>query len=296
MKYYENVFDLIGNTPLYKIKNTNIYVKLECFNLTGSIKDRAVKQMFLKALEEKKINKDSVIIEPTSGNTGISIASLCGNLGMKCIIVMNDSVTKERISYIELLGGKVVLVDAKLGMKGCVSKALEIQKSIDNSYIFDQFSNIENVNSHLLNTGKEIYEAMDGKIDYFVSGIGTGGTISGVGKYLKSKNNDIKVIGIEPTKSSVIKNGLKGTHTIYGIGAGFIPLILDMKIIDDIYLVNDEEAYFHAKKFIKEEGILIGVSSGAALSVAYKLQEEYGYNKNIVCILPDSGNRYLSIY
>lgn len=296
MKYYENVFDLIGNTPLYKIKNTNIYVKLECFNLTGSIKDRAVKQMFLKALEEKKINKDSVIIEPTSGNTGISIASLCGNLGMKCIIVMNDSVTKERISYIELLGGKVVLVDAKLGMKGCVSKALEIQKSIDNSYIFDQFSNIENVNSHLLNTGKEIYEAMDGKIDFFVSGIGTGGTISGVGKYLKSKNNDIKVIGIEPTKSSVIKNGLKGTHTIYGIGAGFIPLILDMKIIDDIYLVNDEEAYFHAKKFIKEEGILIGVSSGAALSVAYKLQEEYGYNKNIVCILPDSGNRYLSIY
>ena len=296
MKYINNVFDLIGNTPLYKIKNTNIYVKLECFNLTGSIKDRAVKQMLIKAFDEKKINKDTIIIEPTSGNTGISIASLCSNLGMKCIIVMNDSVTKERIKYIELLGGQVVLVDAKLGMKGCVSKAIEIQKSIENSYILDQFNNIENSNSHLINTGKEIYDALDGKIDFFVSGIGTGGTISGVGKYLKEKNSKIKIIGIEPKKSSVITTGLKGSHKIYGIGAGFVPLILDMNVIDDIYLVEEDEAYFYAKKFIKEEGILIGVSSGAALSVAYKIQKAYGFDKNIVCILPDSGIRYLSIF
>lgn len=296
MKYINNVFDLIGNTPLYKIKNTNIYVKLECFNLTGSIKDRAVKQMLIKAFDEKKINKDTIIIEPTSGNTGISIASLCSSFGMKCIIVMNDSVTKERIKYIELLGGQVVLVDAKLGMNGCVSKAIEIQKSIGNSYILDQFNNIENSNSHLINTGKEIYDSMDGKIDFFVSGIGSGGTISGVGKYLKEKDSKIKIIGIEPKKSSVITTGLKGSHKIYGIGAGFVPLILDMNVIDDIYLVEEDESYFYAKKFIKEEGILIGVSSGAALSVAYKIQKEYGVDKNIVCVLPDSGNRYLSIF
>lgn len=296
MKIYKNAFELIGDTPLYKLKKTNIYVKLECFNLTGSIKDRPVKQMLLKAIRENKINKDTVVIEATSGNTGISIASLCSSLGIKSIIVMNDSVTKERIKYIELLGAEVVLVKSDLGMNGCVSKAIEIQKSIENSYILNQFNNIENVMSHFETTGKEIYEALDGNIDFFVSGIGTGGTITGVGKYLKMKNPKIKVIGIEPKKSSAIKLKNKGTHTIYGIGAGFIPSILNIDIIDDIFLVDDVEAYESVMKFIKEEGILVGVSSGAVLNVAYKLQKKYGYDKNIVCVLPDSGNRYLSIF
>jgi cysteine synthase A len=252
--------------------------------------------MLLKAIRENKINKDTVVIEATSGNTGISIASLCSSLGIKSIIVMNDSVTKERIKYIELLGAEVVLVKSDLGMNGCVSKAIEIQKSIENSYILNQFNNIENVMSHFETTGKEIYEALDGNIDFFVSGIGTGGTITGVGKYLKMKNPKIKVIGIEPKKSSAIKLKNKGTHTIYGIGAGFVPSILNIDIIDDIYLVDDVETYESVMKFIKEEGILVGVSSGAALSVAYKLQKKYGYDKNIVCVLPDSGNRYLSIF
>ena len=296
MRIYKSAFELIGDTPLYKLKNTNIYVKLECFNLTGSIKDRPVKQMLLKAIHENKINKDTVVIEATSGNTGISIASLCSSLGIKSIIVMNDSVTKERIKYIELLGAEVVLVKSDLGMNGCVSKAIEIQKSIENSYILNQFNNIENVMSHFETTGKEIYESLDGNIDFFVSGIGTGGTITGVGKYLKMKKPKIKVIGIEPKKSSAIKLKNKGTHTIYGIGAGFIPSILDIDIIDDIFLVDDVEAYESVMKFIKEEGILVGVSSGAALSVAYKLQKKYGCDKNIVCVLPDSGNRYLSIF
>lgn len=296
MKYKENVFDLIGNTPLLKLKDTNIYVKLECFNLTGSIKDRAVKQMLLTLLEQKKINKDTTIIEATSGNTGISLAAICGYLEMKCIIVMTDDVTKERIDFIEAFGATIIKVKSEEGMKGCIKKAFELNKKIKNSYILDQFNNFDNSSAHYLSTGKEIYEALDGKIDYFVAGIGTGGTISGVGKYLKEKNANIKIIGVEPANSSVIKNNAKGSHSIYGLGAGFIPLILDMGVIDDIYLVDDIEAIKEAKEFCKRQGVLVGISSGAALNVAYKIQEKYGKDKNIVCILPDSGDRYFSFF
>ena len=291
MNYINNILDLIGNTPLYKIKNTNIYVKLESFNLTGSIKDRAVKQMLLNA----NLKEGSTIIEPTSGNTGISLACLCNVFNFRCIIVMNNSVTKERIDFIKQYGAEIVLVDKELGMQGCIDKAKDLCLQIKDSYILDQFNNKSNVEAHYLNTGKEIYEQMGGNIDYFVAGIGTGGTISGVGKYLKEKDGNIKVIGIEPSKSSTITTGLKQSHTIYGIGAGFIPSILDKDMIDDIYLVDEIDAYSMTKKFIKEEGILVGVSSGAALNVAYKLQELYGKDKRIVCILPDSGNRYFSI-
>ena len=291
MNCINNILDLIGNTPLYNIRNTNIYTKLECFNLTRSIKDRAVKQMLLNA----KLKEGSTIIEPTSGNTGIALACLCNALKYKCIIVMNTSVTKERIDFIKAYGAEIVLVDASLGMQGCIEKAKELNLQIKDSYILDQFNNKSNVEAHYLYTGKEIYEQMDGKIDYFIAGIGTGGTISGVGKYLKEKDKNIKVIGIEPSKSSTISTGLKGNHTIFGIGAGFIPSILDKDIIDDIYLVDEKDAYNMSKRFIKEEGILVGISSGAALHVAYKIHEKYGKDKRIVCILPDSGDRYFSI-
>ena len=242
-----------------------------------------------------KLKEGSTIIEPTSGNTGIALACLCNALKYKCIIVMNTSVTKERIDFIKSYGAEIVLVDASLGMQGCIEKAKELNLQIKDSYILDQFNNKSKVEAHYLYTGKEIYEQMDGKIDYFIAGIGTGGTISGVGKYLKEKDKNIKVIGIEPSKSSTISTGLKGSHTIYGIGAGFIPSILDKDIIDDIYLVDEKDAYNISKRFIKEEGILVGISSGAALHVAYKIQEKYGKDKRIVCILPDSGDRYFSI-
>lgn len=296
MNYIENTLDLIGNTPLLRIKDTNVYAKLECFNLTGSIKDRAVKQMLMSLLKKNIINNETTIIEATSGNTGISLSAVCCFLKLKCIVVMNDNVTKERMDFIESFGANIVKVDSKLGMKGAVSKAIEISKKIKNSYVLDQFNNFDNVSAHYLTTAKEIYESLEGKIDYLVSGIGTGGTISGIGKYLKEKNPNIKIIGIEPMKNSVIKKNEKGEHKIYGIGAGFIPLILDMEIIDDIYLVSDEDSFKTTKEFNKTYGILVGISSGAALSVAYKLQNKYGKDKNIVCIFPDSGNRYFSVF
>lgn len=295
MSYKKDIFDLIGNTPLLRINDTNIYAKLECFNLTGSIKDRAVKQMLMTALKENKINKDTTIIEPTSGNTGISLASICAYLKMKCIIVMPLGVTKERTEIIGSFGAQVVFSEKEKGMSGSIKKALEIHKNIKNSFILDQFNNFENLNAHYITTGKEIYDALEGKIDYLVAGIGTGGTISGIGKYLKSKNKNIKIIGVEPANSTILKGNKKGEHKIFGIGPGFVPLILDMDVIDEIYTISDEEAYKQTKKFIKDNGILIGPSSGAVLYIANKLKQNIGNDKNIVCIFPDSGNRYLSI-
>ena len=295
MKEISSIFSLVGNTPLYKIKDTNIYVKLECFNPTGSVKDRAANQMLIDALESKKIDKNTTIIEPTSGNTGIALAAMCASLEMKCIIVMSESMTKERSDFIEAYGAKVIKTDASLGMQGTIDKAKELNKEIPNSYILDQFNNESNVLAHYNTTAREIESVLGKRIDFFVSGIGTGGTITGVAKYFKQNKIDAKIIGIEPETSSVIKNKQKGKHNIQGIGAGFIPNILDLSLIDDIYLADYESSLKAMKDFAFFSGILVGISSGAALDVSYRLKEEYGEDKIIVAILPDSGNRYFSI-
>lgn len=302
-KVYKSVVDLIGKTPLVELTNiekeynlkAKLLAKVEFFNPTGSVKDRAAKELIEDAENKGILKPGSVIIEPTSGNTGIGLAVIAVAKGYKSIIVMPDSMSPERIKLMKAYGAEVVLTDGSKGMAGAIAKAEELLKEIPDSFIPDQFNNKANANAHFKTTGPEIYEDSDGVIDIFVAGIGTGGTITGTGEYLKSQNNNIKIIGVEPEKSPVITKSLSGTHGIQGIGAGFVPKVLDLSVVDEVVAVSDEDAYNFARLLGNKEGLLVGISSGAALKVAIekaKLPENEG--KTIVVLLPDSGSRYMS--
>ena len=301
---YNNVLELIGNTPLMRVdnfKNENgitgneMLLKLEMFNPGGSIKDRAAYEMITSALLKKKINKDTLIIEPTSGNTGIGLAVVCNCLKLKLIIVMPSNMSVERINLLKAYNAEVILTDAALGMKGSIEKANEIAEKNENSFIPMQFSNEDNYTAHIKTTANEIISDTDGKIDYLVACIGTGGTITGLAKKLKESNKDIKIIGVEPEESPLISKGVSGPHKIQGIGANFIPEILDLNIIDKVLTVSSSEAYKTVNNLVETEGLLVGISGGACVAAAAKLIKEEGLTeKTIVCIIPDSGERYLS--
>ena len=300
---FKNASELIGNTPLVELTNiekqyslkAKLYAKVEYFNPTGSVKDRIALSMINDAFNKGLINENSVLIEPTSGNTGIGIAALCAMKNIKCILVMPESMSIERRKLLSIYGAKLVLTEAKEGMGGSIKKAKELEKTIPNAVILGQFDNEANPRIHYLTTGKEIYNDLNGKVDLFIAGIGTGGTISGTGKYLKEKIKDVKIIGVEPLSSPVISQNKKGSHKIQGIGAGFIPSTLNLNIIDKVETCSDEDAFAFARIVPSIEGMLVGISSGASLKVAidYAKKEENA-NKNIVVLFPDSGDRYLS--
>lgn len=303
MALYHSLTELVGHTPLLEVSNfkneehleANIFAKLEYFNPAGSIKDRIALNMILTAEKEGKLKKGSTIIEPTSGNTGIGLASIGRSKGYKVIIVMPETMSVERRRLIAAYGAELVLTEGSKGMKGAIAKANELKESIPDSFIPGQFENPVNPETHYKTTGPEIYEDLNGKVDILIAGIGTGGTISGIGKYLKEKNKDVKIIGIEPSTSPVLSKGVAGAHKIQGIGAGFIPDTLNTSIYDEIITIDNDDAFTYGKKFAHAEGILVGISSGAALkgaSIVASRKENKG--KNIVVILPDTGDRYLS--
>lgn len=303
MKIYSSVDELIGSTPLLELKNlkeqegllADIYAKLEFFNPLGSVKDRVGKQMLDDAEQSGRINKNSVIIEPTSGNTGIGLAAVAATRGYKAIIVMPENMSRERIAVMKALGAEVILTPASEGMSGAIKRAEELAKQTPNSFIPAQFDNPSNPRAHLLTTGPEIWEDTDGEVDIFVAAAGTGGTISGTGEYLKSKNSNIKVVAVEPESSAVLSGGKPGPHKIQGIGAGFIPKVMNVELFDEIIAVSNESAFEYGRKIAKCEGILVGISSGAALSAAVELaKRDENKGKKIVVILPDTGDRYLS--
>ena len=301
MNYKTNITELIGNTPLYELKGLErklnytgkILAKLEYLNPTGSAKDRATMSMILKAEEKGKLKPGSVIIEPTSGNTGISIASIGASKGYRVIIVMPDSFSVERQKMIKAYGAEVVLSEGAKGMQGAVDRAKELAAEIPDSFIPSQFDNYDNALAHYETTGPEIYRDTNGLIDIFIAGIGTGGTITGTGCYLKEKNPNVKVIAVEPASSPLLSEGKAGPHAIQGIGPNFVPSILDKEILDEIITVENETAIYTAKQFASKEGISVGISSGAAINAALRIAKE-NPGKNIVVLLPDSGDRYMS--
>lgn len=303
MKTFSSGLKLINNTPLVELKRlkkelgltANIYAKVESFNLTGSIKDRIVLNIVNELEKTYRLDKNFVIIEATSGNTGIALSAIAAIKQFKAIIVMPENMSKERQKLMVAYGAKLVLTPKELGMQGAKNKAIELNKSIKNSVILNQFENVYNPLTHYQITGPEIYAQIDGKIHYFVAGIGTGGTISGVAKYLKEKNKNILVYGVEPLSSPLLTKGYAGSHKIQGIGANFIPKTLNLDVIDEIVDVSDEDAKKYAKILAKLEGLLVGYSAGASLSVAIRLAKSpKNKDKNIVVILPDNGSRYLS--
>ncbi|MGL1931675.1 MAG: cysteine synthase A [Desulfotalea sp.] len=297
----QNIQTSIGNTPLLELSNitasclANIFAKHEARNPAGSVKCRVAASLIETAQKNGSINKDSTIIEPTSGNTGIGLAFICARLSLRLILTMPDSMSIERRKLLSHLGAELVLTPAAKGMNGAIAKAKELCEELDNSYLPDQFSNYACVTAHINTTGPEILAQTAGNIDYFVAGVGTGGTISGVGKVLKEHNPEIKIIAVEPAKSPVISGGKPGPHGIQGIGAGFIPKNLNIDIIDEIIQVTDEDAIATSRQMAKEEGILCGISSGAAMWACLELgKREKSRGKNIVTVLPDSGERYIS--
>lgn len=303
MAIYESIDQLIGKTPLLKLTSTEkklglnarIVAKLEYFNPAGSVKDRIAKAMFDDAEESGKLNKNSVIIEATSGNTGIGLASVGTARGYRVIIVMPETMSIERRNLIKAYGAELVLTEGSKGMKGAIQKAEDLAKAVENSFIPGQFLNPANPKTHYLTTGPEIFEDTDGKVDYFVSGVGTGGTISGTGKYLKEKNPDVKVVAVEPADSPILSGGEPGPHKIQGIGAGFVPDTLDTDIYDEIITVSNDAAFEYGRIVGENEGFLVGISAGAALKAAVEIAERpEAEGKNIVVLLPDTGERYLS--
>lgn len=303
MNIYNDFTELIGNTPMVSLNNIkkllnlkgNIIAKLEYFNPAGSVKDRVGYALIREAEKQGILKKDSVIIEPTSGNTGIGLAAVAAVKGYKVILTMPETMSIERQKLLKAYGAQIVLTDGSKGMNGAIEKAEELAKEIPNAFIPSQFDNPVNPQEHFLTTGPEIWNDTDGNIDFFVAGVGTGGTLSGIGKFLKSKNPDIKVIAVEPDTSPVLSKGFSGTHGIQGIGAGFIPKNLNTGVFDNVLTVSVEEAYESARLIAENEGFLVGISSGAALNAAIKLAEkEENTDKNIIVILPDTGERYLS--
>mgnify|MGYP002543313391 FL=1 len=300
---YTSAEQLIGNTPLVELTQiekelglkAKLIAKLELFNPAGSVKDRVALAMINDAEKRGVLNKDSVIIEPTSGNTGIGLASVAAARGYKLIIVMPDSMSVERRQIIKAYGAQLVLSPGAKGMPGAIELANQLAASTPNSFIAGQFVNPANVMAHYTTTGPEIYSATDGKVDIFVAGVGTGGTITGTGKYLKEQNSKIKVVAVEPATSPVLSKGVKGPHGIQGIGAGFVPDILNTGIYDEIIPVKDEDAFTYGRMMGKKEGVLVGISSGAALAAAVELaKREENAGKQIVVLMPDTGDRYLS--
>ena len=300
---YKGTLDLIGNTPLVEVTNiekelgleATVLVKLEYLNPAGSVKDRIAKAMIDDAEKTGKLHKGSVIIEPTSGNTGIGLAAVAAARGYRIIIVMPETMSQERRTLMKAYGAELVLTEGAKGMKGAIAKADELAKEIPDSFIPGQFVNPVNPQAHFETTGPEIYEDTDGKVDIFVAGVGTGGTVSGVGKFLKSKNPDVKVVAVEPATSAVLSTGVAGAHKIQGIGAGFVPDTLDTSIYDEIIAVKNEDAFEYGALIGKTEGVLVGISSGAALSAAVELAKRpENAGKNIVVLFPDTGDRYLS--
>ena len=300
---YKSADELIGRTPLLELcniekefsLNAKVIAKLEYLNPAGSAKDRVGLAMINDAEEKGNLKPDSVIIEPTSGNTGIGLSAVAAARGYKVIIVMPDTMSVERRQIISAYGAEIVLSDGSKGMTGAIKKAEELAKELPNSFIPGQFDNPANVKAHFISTGPEIYEDTDGSVDIFVAGIGTGGTITGVGEYLKSKNEAVKIIGVEPESSPFLTKGVGGAHKIQGIGAGFKPSILNLDICDEILTVSDEDAFAMGRLIGKKEGILVGISSGAALSGAIEIAKRpENSGKNIVVLLPDTGDRYLS--
>lgn len=303
MKVYSSSDQLIGHTPLLELSNVRkelklkarVLVKIESMNPGGSIKDRAAKSMLDDAEKKGLVNQDTLIIEPTSGNTGIGLASVSAARGYRCLIVMPETMSVERRLLMKAYGAEVVLSDGKLGMKGAIEKAEELAKKHPNSWIAGQFVNPANSEIHYKTTGPEIWEDTEGQVDVLVAGAGTGGTITGTGRYLKSQNSQIQIVAVEPEKSPVLSQGISGAHGLQGIGAGFVPEILDLDVLDDIMTIDEEEAYCAARLLGKKEGILAGISGGAALAAAFKLAKRDDYqDKMIVVILPDNGERYLS--
>lgn len=300
---YKGIDQLIGKTPLVELTNieekfglkAKIVAKLEYFNPAGSVKDRIAKAMIDDAEKSGKLKKDSVIIEPTSGNTGIGLASVAASRGYKIIIVMPETMSVERRQLMKAYGAELVLTEGAKGMKGAIAKAQELAQEIPNSFIPGQFVNPANPQTHRENTGPEIWEDTDGKVDIFVAGVGTGGTVTGVGEFLKSKNKDIKIVAVEPASSPVLSTGNAGSHKIQGIGAGFVPEVLNTKIYDQIITVENEDALETGRLIGKSEGFLVGISSGAATWAAIELAKKpENAGKTIVVLLPDTGDRYLS--
>ncbi len=300
---YQSVTELIGRTPLLAAKAfakeynlpANLVVKLEYFNPAGSVKDRIAIAMIEQAEREGKIAPGATLIEPTSGNTGIGIAAVAAARGYHAILTMPETMSVERRNLLKAYGAEIVLTDGSQGMKGAIARAVELQKEIPNSFIPSQFENPANPAVHERTTGPEIWEDTDGNIDAFIAGVGTGGTVSGVGRYLKSKNPSIHVVAVEPVDSPVLSGGKPGPHKIQGIGAGFIPTTLDTKVYDEVIQVKNEDAFAYGREFARREGALVGISSGAALAAAVELARRPDFaSKNIVVLLPDGGDRYLS--
>jgi cysteine synthase A len=303
MKIYKNALELIGKTPLVELSKitemfslkANIYGKFEAMNPSGSVKDRAAYGMLKKALDEGIINENTKIIEPTSGNTGIGLALIGAVLGLKVTLVLPETMSVERRNILKAYGADLVLTEGAKGMKGAIAKAEELIAQNKNAFMPHQFDNAANATAHYNTTGPEIYEDTDGNVDYVISAVGSAGTISGVGKYLKGKNPKIKIIAVEAASSSVLSGNKPGAHKIQGISAGFIPTIYDSSVVDEIIQVSDDDAFSNGRLLAQKEGLFVGISSGAALTGAIKIaQREESNGKNIVVILPDSGDRYLS--
>ena len=300
---YTSADQLIGKTPLLELTHiekkyglkAKILAKLEYFNPAGSVKDRIAKAMIDKAEQEGKLKDGSVIIEPTSGNTGIGLASVAAARGYRIIITMPETMSVERLQLIKAYGAEIVLTDGSKGMKGAIAKAEDLAKEIPNSFIPGQFVNIANPTAHKNTTGPEIFSDTDGEVDIFVAGVGTGGTVTGVGEYLKSQNPEIKVVAVEPASSAVLSTGVAGAHKIQGIGAGFVPDVLNTEIYDEIITVTNEDAFSTGREIGKSEGVLVGISAGAATFAAIELAKRpENEGKTIVVLLPDTGDRYLS--